>query len=55
MAPDGRVLLIQNYPAGGDAEADRFEAPGRPSRFLTCQWLRVLRKFGLWPGFRARP
>jgi hypothetical protein len=44
LAPDGRVTLVKNY---GKRLIDPipFEPLGEPSRFLTYQWLKILRTF----------
>jgi len=43
---NGRVVLAKNY-SNELIEPLPLEPPGKPSRFLTYQWLRVKRRFGL--------
>ena len=43
-AEDGRLTLVKNYPTKL-SDPLPFEPVGEPSRFLTCQRLRVKRKF----------
>lgn len=43
---DGKVVLAKNYPTKL-VDPLPFEPVGKPSRFLTYQWLRVKEKFGL--------
>lgn len=46
LTVDGRIVLAKNYPTGL-IDPLPFEPVGKPSRLLTCQWLRVRQKFGL--------
>jgi len=44
-APDGRVRLAKNYKTKLE-DPLAFEPLGKPSRFLSLQWLRTRRRFG---------
>jgi hypothetical protein len=46
LTNDGKVALVKNYPTGL-IDPLPFEETGKPSRFLTYQWLIVKKKFGL--------
>ena len=46
LAPDGRIRLVKNYPTHL-IDPIPLEPVGEPSRFLTYQWLRTKRRFGL--------
>jgi hypothetical protein len=46
LLTDGKVNLAKNYPTKL-IDPLRFERVGRPSRFLTYQWLRVRKRFAL--------
>jgi len=46
LSEDGKVILVKNYPTGL-IDPLPFEEVGKPSRFLTYQWLMVKKKFGL--------
>ncbi len=45
LTVNGKVVLVKNYPTKL-IDPLPFEPVGEPSRFLTCQWLRVKQKFG---------
>ncbi len=48
ITTDGQILLVKNY-GKKLMEHLPFEQIGKPSRFLTYQWLSICHKFGLYP------